>query len=216
MVLQVDNLRSGPCEPPCLLDITLSVQRGEVLWIGGVVGAGKSTLLRTLAGLLCSHGGTITWDGVTWTGGSGPPVWERPVGMAFQSGALWPHLTVRQHLAYALEAARDLDQPARASRLAMTLAAVGLGGHGHRYPAELSGGQQQQLNLARAFVRRRPLLLLDEPFASLDRGSIGRLLDVLIDMHRQRHTAILLVSHGGADIPSDWRRGVIEGGRWIE
>lgn len=152
------------------LEAELEVGR-EVLSLFGPSGAGKSTLLRLLAGLERPESGRIVLDGAPafedggTTRGARPRHWlpahRRPVGMVFQSDALFPHLTVEENVAFA---APDLGAGPRGEILAVTR----LGGLEDRLPSELSGGQRQRAALARALARRPRVLLLDEPFSSLD------------------------------------------------
>jgi ABC-type Fe3+/spermidine/putrescine transport system ATPase subunit len=143
---------------------TLSAAEGEILSLLGPSGCGKTTLLRCIAGFLQPDAGEIRIDGRDTVS---VPVNRRPVGVVFQSYALFPHLTVARNVAYGLRmrgmAARDI-----APRVAMALATVSLTGFEDRYPAQLSGGQQQRVAIARVLVLEPRVLLLDEPFSALD------------------------------------------------
>ena len=149
-------------------DLTLSVRDGELLTLLGPSGCGKTTTLRLLAGLETPTAGTITIAGeqVAAPSGATPPE-ERSVGMVFQDFALFPHLTVRENVAFGLT---ERPPAAREERVAELLDLVDLAGLGDRTPDQLSGGQRQRVALARALAPEPELLLLDEPFSSLDVG----------------------------------------------
>ncbi len=134
----------------------------------GSSGCGKTTLLRLAAGLERPESGEIWINGALAAGGSAwiPPE-QRQIGMVFQDYALFPHLTAKQNIAFALNGLRGR---ARAERIAEMLALVGLHGHADRYPYQLSGGQQQRVALARALAPAPLIVLLDEPFSNLDAG----------------------------------------------
>jgi iron(III) transport system ATP-binding protein len=150
--------------PTVLQQVSLDIEAGEVLSLLGPSGCGKTTLLRLIAGLERIDQGEILIDGdvVSSPGRHARPE-MRHVGMVFQDWALFPHLTVGENVAYGL--GRD---ERRGSRVAETLALVGLGGQADRMPGTLSGGQQQRVALARALAPRPRALLLDEPFSNLD------------------------------------------------
>src|SRR5690606_18181297 len=141
----------------------LEVSRGEVLCVIGPSGAGKSTLLYLVAGFLAPVSGRIVIDGADVT--ALPPE-SRPVTTVFQEHNLFPHLTVFDNVALGVSPALNLDATAR-RRVGEALERVHLAGLDHRRPGELSGGQRQRVTLARALVRQRPVLLLDEPFTAL-------------------------------------------------
>ncbi|MDR0345329.1 MAG: ABC transporter ATP-binding protein [Nocardiopsaceae bacterium] len=193
---------------PALRDISLAVAGGELVSIVGPSGCGKSTLLRCVAGLIRPAAGTIT------LGGS--PVERVPDGLAvvFQdySRSLLPWLTVADNVALPLRrkrgsapaAAGEADRtagPARAGRRARreaaraALATVGLTSEGGRYPWQLSGGMQQRVAIARALACDPVLLLMDEPFGSVDAQTREDLEDLVLTVRGQRDITILLVTH---------------------
>ncbi|MCX7362884.1 MAG: ABC transporter ATP-binding protein [Alphaproteobacteria bacterium] len=145
--------------------VSLAVESGELLTILGPSGSGKTTLLKVVAGFEKPDGGRVLVDGQDIT--SLPPA-KRDIGMVFQNYALFPHLTVRQNVAFPLEM-RNVARPEIDKRVGETLALVELAGYDERLPRQLSGGQQQRVALARAIVFNPRLLLLDEPFGALDR-----------------------------------------------
>ncbi|MGI9017043.1 MAG: ABC transporter ATP-binding protein [Euzebya sp.] len=140
--------------------VSLSVPAGRTLALLGPSGCGKTTLLRAVAGLQDSTGGTVRLDGEDVTAVDAE---RRGVGMVFQDGALFPHMDVAANVGFGLS-----RRARRGDAVPGALALVGLDGFGGRMPATLSGGQQQRVALARALVTRPRVLLLDEPFSSLD------------------------------------------------
>jgi molybdate transport system ATP-binding protein len=177
---------------PQRFDIRLELGHGRILAIYGPSGAGKTTLLRILAGLTEPQSGHIEVEGQTWLDSSRRihlPTRHRSIGFVFQDFALFPNLTVRQQLEFALPDRRD---KAVVSEL---LSLMELEALQHRAPAQLSGGQQQRLALARAIARRPRLLLLDEPLSALDEEMRSKLQEYLLKAHRQYQLTTLLVSH---------------------
>jgi iron(III) transport system ATP-binding protein len=163
-----------------LRGVDLTVAAGSLVALIGPSGCGKTTLLRCVAGLERPDGGTVRVGTRTLAGGGVfVPAEKRRIGMVFQDAAVFPHLSVARNVAYGL-GRRDAG---RAERVAQTLALVGLEGFGERAPATLSGGQLQRVALARALAPRPSVILLDEPFSSLDaplraelRADVRRLL----------------------------------------
>ena len=179
--------------PPAVDRLSVDVAAGEVLALLGPSGCGKTTTLRLVAGFEVPDTGTIEIRGVPVAGpGLLVPPEARGVGVVFQDYALFPHLSVEGNVAFGLA---QLGRAARAARVREALELVGLVGLGRRYPHELSGGQQQRVALARALAPAPALVLLDEPFSSLDedlraamREEIGRIL-------RTTGTTALFVTH---------------------
>lgn len=148
--------------------VHLEVRPAELLYLLGPSGCGKTTVLRLIAGLERLDGGVIRIAGREVAGrGRHVPPEQRQVGMVFQDYALFPHLTVAENVAYGLA---GKPRQAVRQRVEELLRLVGLADLGDRRPQELSGGQQQRLALARALAPRPRVILLDEPFSSLDRG----------------------------------------------
>jgi len=173
--------------------VDLEVPAGSFTSLLGPSGCGKTTLLRIIAGLERPDSGTVEVDGREVDGPSGHVAPEhRSVGMVFQAHALFPHLDVGRNVAFGL---RRVDREARDDRIREVLELVGLSGLERRMPSQLSGGQQQRVALARALAPSPSLLLLDEPFSSLDaalRASVRE--EVRAILHAAGQTA-LLVTH---------------------
>jgi iron(III) transport system ATP-binding protein len=176
---------------PVLTGVDLEVPAGSLTAILGPSGSGKTTLLRLLAGFERADAGTITiGDSLV----DGPGVYVAPerrrIGYVPQEGSLFPHLTVEANVGFGL-AARDR----RAGRAANMLEMVGLAGLGPRYPHQLSGGQQQRVALARALAIEPAVVLLDEPFASLDAHLRASVRADVQDIFRRAGTTAVLVTH---------------------
>jgi iron(III) transport system ATP-binding protein len=170
--------------------LDLEIHPGETVGVLGESGCGKTTLLRVIAGLVTPSagrieiGGTCVCDEGTQTVGSE----SRKVGLVFQEYALFPHMTVAQNVAFGLGKRQE-------DRLRDMLSLVGITDLSDRLPRSLSGGQQQRVALARALAPAPDLLLLDEPFANVDRARTGALGDSLRRITKKTNTATLLVTH---------------------
>jgi len=171
--------------------VDLTLRRGEIVGLLGRSGSGKSTLLRLIAGLLAPTEGTITWQG--------RPV-HAPVegiAMVFQSFALFPWLDVAENVSLGLEAA-GIPPGERARRVRDAIELIGLGGYENAYPRELSGGMRQRVGLARGLVMQPDLLLMDEPFSSLDVLTAENLRTDLIEIWSEGRlpvSAMMIVTH---------------------
>jgi NitT/TauT family transport system ATP-binding protein len=189
VALDVSGLahRYGP--GPAIVDVSLDARPGELVCIVGPSGCGKSTLLRAVAGLLTPTSGEVRVDG--------EPVRGVVPGLAmvFQdySRSLYPWLTVRGNVELPLRG--HVERPERRERAEEALKHVGLDGQGGRYPRQLSGGMQQRVAIARALAHRPTLLLLDEPFASVDAQTRADLEDLLLRVRAEHGMTALLVTH---------------------
>lgn len=193
-MLSLDSLRLR--QGDFTLSANWNMPAGGHLALIGPSGAGKSTLLLAIAGFVAPLAGRILWQGRDL----GPLVpGERPVTMLFQDQNLFPHLSVEQNLCLGLSPDLKLT-PERRGRIAEALERVGLAGLGARRPAELSGGQQGRAALARALLRARPLLLLDEPFAALGPGLRAAMLDLVGEVAAETGAMVILVSHDPRDV----------------
>ena len=167
---------------------------GSRVAVIGPSGAGKSTLLMALAGFV-PHSGRILWHGQDL---SPMRPGERPLSILFQDQNLFPHLTVAQNLGLGISPRLRLTDKDHA-QIETTLQRVGLGGMGMRKPGQLSGGQIGRAALARALLRARPLLLLDEPFAALGPALKAEMLELVAETAAETGAAVLMVTHDPAD-----------------
>lgn len=172
-----------------------ALQTGAVVAVIGPSGGGKSTLLNVIAGFFDPVAGRVFWDGRDIT--TLPPA-QRPVAMLFQDNNLFPHLTVAQNVGLGIRPDLRLEEKDR-MRVAQALTRVGLEGFDTRKPASLSGGQQGRVALARVLVQRRPLILLDEPFAALGPALKAEMLDLVADLAAEIAATLLIVTHDPAD-----------------
>ena len=196
-----------------LLDVDLRVDEGEFLTLFGRSGAGKSTLLRCLAGLEMPDSGTLRVNDDTWfdaSRGIALPPQQRHVGFVFQDYALFPNMTVRGNLEFALR------KGGNRKRIDELIAMMELGELQHRKPAMLSGGQKQRVALARALAAEPRLLLLDVPLSALDQETRLRLQDEILRLQRHFGLTTVLVSHDVSEVYKLSRRViVIENGRAV-
>lgn len=195
--------------------VTLGLAAGELGCLLGPSGCGKTTLLRAIAGFQPLSAGSIALRGqrVSTAQLRSPPE-QRRLGFVFQDLALFPHLRLEDNIAFGLGA---LDRGERRARVDAMLSMFGLEGLGRRYPHELSGGQQQRVAMARSLAPQPDLLLLDEPFSSLDAHLRSSLRDELVAVLRRLGTAALLVTHDQAEAFSFADRiGVMQAGELVQ
>jgi ABC-type sugar transport system ATPase subunit len=183
--------KTYPTGQPALHAIDLEVGDGEFLVLVGPSGCGKSTLLRVIAGLESADAGTIHIAGRDMT--EAPPQ-ERDVAMVFQSYALYPHMSVRDNLAYGLRV-RGTPASVVESRVREVAEGLGLEPFLARRPAQLSGGQRQRVALGRAMVRAPKAFLLDEPLSNLDPALRTQARAELLRLHRRLNATIVYVTH---------------------
>lgn len=172
-----------------------SAQPGARIAIMGPSGAGKSTLLSMIAGFLAPSSGRVLWCGQDLTP---VPAGGRPVTILFQDQNLFPHLTLAQNLGLGLRPDLRLSAD-QTRRITEGLARVGLEGFGQRRPAQLSGGQASRAALARALLRARPILLLDEPFAALGPALRTEMLALVRDVADETGAVVVMVTHDPQD-----------------
>ena len=188
----------------------------ELVVLFGPSGAGKTLTLQAIAGIVAPDRGRITLNGVTLFDSAADlnlPPQRRRVGYVPQSYALFPHLSVEENVAYGV----PRGEPDGRRLVADMLALMGLEGAGHRRPRELSGGQQQRVALARALASRPRVLLLDEPFSSLDRALRDDLRREFRELHRRWEVNTLLVTHDLSDaFYLGERIVVLDGGRVLQ
>ncbi|QKW37483.1 ABC transporter ATP-binding protein [Actinomadura sp. NAK00032] len=190
-MLQITGLTHSYADGHLALDgLDLTVPDGELLSIVGPSGCGKSTLLRCIAGLISPSGGTLTLDGAPINGV------PDDLAVVFQdySRSLFPWLTVRDNVALPLRR-RGMARAERRAAAEKALESVGLPDAGRKYPWQLSGGMQQRVSIARALAYRPSLMLMDEPFGSVDAQTREDLEDLVLQVHRTEKMTILLVTH---------------------
>lgn len=191
MNLRVEHISKSFEGTRVLNDISLQVQRGEILSLTGESGCGKSTLLRIISGLERADSGQIILNDEDITN------WKpekRNFGFVFQNLSLFPHLKVKDNIFYAIAKKHQSGQ-----KLNELLEMTGLEGLDKRYPHELSGGQQQRVALARALAINPKLLILDEPFSSLDELLKAKIREEIFDLLRSLEITTILVSHQASD-----------------
>lgn len=195
-VLQLENLVLG--QGSFRLTADLSLPPAARVALLGPSGAGKSTLLNAIAGFVAPLSGRILWQGQDL---AAILPGRRPVSMLFQDQNLFPHLTLAQNLGLGLSPRLRLTAEDH-RRIDQALERVGLAGLHARHPAELSGGQISRAALARAMLRARPLLLLDEPFAALGPAMKAEMLDLVAQLVADSGATLLMITHD----PQDARR----------
>jgi NitT/TauT family transport system ATP-binding protein len=193
-MLEVDGLEHryghGSSAHHAIGGMSFTVAAGELVCVVGPSGCGKTTLLRSIAGLMTPTGGRVAVAGREVRGV------PDDLAVVFQdySRSLYPWMTVRHNVEFPLSR-RGLDRAARRDRADQALAAVGLDGVGRRRPGELSGGMQQRVAIARALAYRPKLLLMDEPFASVDAQTREDLEDLVLAVRAQQEVTIVFVTH---------------------
>ena len=179
-------------------DINFAIEKGELVIILGSSGAGKSTVLNILGGMDSNDEGQVIIDGVDIANYSQKELTtyrRNDVGFVFQFYNLVPNLTAKENVELASEIvadARDAKQ---------TLIDVGLGKRLNNFPAQLSGGEQQRVSIARAVAKNPKLLLCDEPTGALDYQTGKQVLKILQDMSRQKGSTVIIVTHNSALAP---------------
>lgn len=178
---------------PAISGISFAAQEGEIVCLLGPSGCGKTTTLRAIAGFEPVTAGEIRLEGrLVSEPGHLIPTEQRRIGMVFQEYALFPHLRVKDNVAFGLQ---HLSTGERTTQVRSLLEMVGLTDLSARYPHELSGGQQQRVALARALAQKPVVLLLDEPFSNLDPDMAGKMREDLHDLLRRTKTTAILVTH---------------------
>lgn len=191
LAVRLDHISKSYDDVHALDDVSIELEAGTVLALLGPSGCGKTTALRLISGFERPDAGTVEVNGrrVASATSMVPPE-RRRVGLVFQDLALFPHLSVRDNVAYGIR--RDPDHRVRTDEL---LEMVGLAGDGGRMPHELSGGMQQRVALARALAPRPDVLLLDEPFSSLDQAMRTQLRAEVREILREARQSAIFVTH---------------------
>jgi ABC-type polar amino acid transport system ATPase subunit len=198
--LAVDGLRLSRGATEVLRGVSLSVSRGELVGLMGLSGCGKTTVLRTVVGLEGFDAGRIDVDRVAL--GPGPPpsgpalrALRGKVGMVFQSHGLFEHLTVLDNVTLAPRCVANLSREAAEARARSLLASLGVEAQAGALPRELSGGQAQRVAIARTLAMEPPLLLMDEPTASLDPARRNELGRTLVDLVTGQGRTLVVATH---------------------
>ena len=189
--LQAETITFQYGDVPVLKGESLQAERGEWVCLSGPSGAGKTTMLKIIAGLLKPHSGRILLDGRDIT--ENQPS-ERGMAMVFQNAALFPHTRVKHNIGYGLHrlgcTAEEIEHMTRE-----TAELLRIEDQLDKYPGALSGGQLQRAGIARAIVRKPEILLLDEPFSSLDKPLRAQLIGELDAIRRQNGMTLIYVTH---------------------
>ena len=208
--LTLKNLNKSYGGTHAVIDMNLSIEKGEFVSLLGPSGCGKTTTLQMIAGFADVTSGRITLDGRDITHAKPN---TRGLGIVFQSYALFPHMTVYDNVSFGLEM-RRMPRAERVERVTAALALVHLEAHTTRYPRELSGGQRQRVALARALVIEPPVLLLDEPLSNLDAKLREEMQVELRQIQRKVGTTTVMVTHDQTEAMSISDRVVVmEAGR---
>ena len=207
--IKIENVHLSFGQTEVLKGVNLDIKPGEFFAFLGPSGSGKSTLLRAIAGFGPNPKGRILIGGRDMVG---LEPWVRNVGMVFQSYALWPHLRVRDNVAFGLKERRVPPKQIK-SKVDAALELVDLADLADRMPNQLSGGQQQRIALARTIVVEPEVLLLDEPLSNLDASLRVQMRRELLRLQRQLGLTTIFVTHDQeeANTTSD-RRAVLDGG----
>ncbi|MGF1714853.1 thiamine ABC transporter ATP-binding protein [Photobacterium chitinilyticum] len=177
------------------LTFDLDVEAGDIVALIGPSGAGKSTLLAMVAGFLPPDSGTLTIADQT-INRQLPS--ERPLSLLFQDHNLFPHLSVFENIGLGLHPGLRLSREDK-ENIVVAASRVGIQKYLDRLPEQLSGGQKQRVALARCLIRKRPLLLLDEPFSALDPALRKEMLELVKSLAKEHQTTVLMVTHSPED-----------------
>lgn len=190
-MLELRNLTKTYGSNVVLDNVSIKINRGELVALLGPSGAGKTTIIKLIGGFIESDSGEILIDGDNVTN---VPSYRRNIGVVFQDYALFPHMTVEQNVAFGLKM-RNIPEKEIKARVEGALQLVGLAGINKRYPNQLSGGQQQRVALARAIVIQPKLLLLDEPLSNLDAKLRTQVRRDICELQEKLNITTLLVTH---------------------
>ena len=198
MALELQKVSISVGGRALLRGLTARVAPGDVLAVMGASGSGKSSLLAWIAGTLDAPfeaSGELRLDGAAL---AGAPIQQRRIGLLFQDDLLFPHMSVRDNLLFALPAG---DRAQRIAAADAALSDAGLADFGDRLPSSLSGGQRSRVSLLRALLAQPRALLLDEPFSKLDAALRAQMREFTFTTLRERRVPVVLVTHDEADIP---------------
>jgi len=197
-VLSVSNLSISFDESQVLQEFNLNVESGDIFALLGDSGSGKSSALRFIAGLENAKNGSVVLDGanLSLNGAHSVKPELREIGMVFQDYALFPHMTVFQNISFSID---HLSKKSKTEKVTSLLELINLNGIEKKYPHQLSGGEQQRVSLARALANSPKLLLLDEPFSSLDKSHRDELVKDVRSILKNQLVTSILVTHDEAE-----------------
>jgi len=197
-VLSVSNLSISFDESQVLEKFNLNVESGDIFALLGDSGSGKSSALRFIAGLENAKNGSVILDGanLSLNGAHSVKPELREIGMVFQDYALFPHMTVFQNISFSID---HLSKKSKTEKVTSLLELISLNGIEKKYPHQLSGGEQQRVSLARALANSPKLLLLDEPFSSLDKSHRDELVKDVRSILKKQSVTSILVTHDEAE-----------------
>ena len=191
LIIRARSLEKSYGDETVLTDFNLDVWKGSIFGILGVSGSGKTTALRLLAGFENPDSGIIEmYDKIVYDEETNIPPEERNIGMVFQDYALFPHLNVEKNIGFGLTS-KDINK----GRLEEVLEMCNLKKYRNKFPQDISGGQQQRVALARALAPKPDVVLLDEPFTSLDAHMARDLRDEVVSLLRETETTAIIVTH---------------------
>ena len=185
-MIEIDNLHFAYPNEPIFNGLTMTVRTGEVISVIGPSGFGKSTLLLLIAGVLTPSKGTVKIDGLT------RPLKSQDIGIIFQDVALFPWKSVKGNVTFGARAKASLE--ARHGAVAL-IASVGLLGHEHKFPHQLSGGMQQRVAIARTLANNPRVVLMDEPFGSLDTRTRWSMQELVLSLKTEKNLTIMFATH---------------------
>ncbi len=198
MSLHIQQVTKTFNKTQALKEINLDIRDSEFVAILGPSGCGKTTLLRIVGGFIEPTSGIVRLNDQIYSGqGHMVPVEKRDLGMVFQSFALWPHMTVRQHVEFPLKSPRHkgMSSEEKEAAIEQAINCTGLKPYENRLPGELSGGQRQRVALARAIVGKPSILLMDEPLSALDAELKIEMRREIQNIHKLTGATILYVTH---------------------
>ena len=197
-MLNVSNLSISFDESQVLEEFNLNVESGDIFALLGDSGSGKSSALRFIAGLENAKNGSVVLDGanLSLNGAHSVKPELREIGMVFQDYALFPHMTVFKNISFSID---HLSKKSKTEKVTSLLELINLNGIEKKYPHQLSGGEQQRVSLARALANSPKLLLLDEPFSSLDKSHRDELVKDVRSILKNQLVTSILVTHDEAE-----------------